>query len=83
MTIICFNMQIGTDSSIFKLIIQYALVAVVALGNLVEVITGYSLFCYLFDLVFLYNINHIFLCIFVSVKKSFTPNLVVELLIIL
>ena len=83
MTIICFNMQIGTDIFIFKLIIQYALATVVALGNLVEVITGYYLFSYLFDLVFLYDINHIFLCIFVSLKKSFTPNLVVESLIIL
>ena len=34
-------MQVGIDISIFKLIIQYALAAVVALGNLVEVITGY------------------------------------------
>ena len=34
-------MQVGIDISIFKLIIQYALVVVVALGNLVEVITGY------------------------------------------
>ena len=34
-------MQVGIDISIFKLIIQYALAAVVALGNLVEVIIGY------------------------------------------
>ena len=34
-------MQVGIDISIFKLIIQYALAAVVALGNLVEVITRY------------------------------------------
>ena len=45
-------MQVGIDISIFKLIIQYALAAVVALGNLVDVITGYWQHQFLFFLFF-------------------------------
>ena len=33
MTITCFTMQVGIDTSIFKLIIQFALAAVGSLGN--------------------------------------------------
>lgn len=60
MTRTCFSMQVGIDISIFKLITEFDLAAEGSLGNLVEVITGYCLFCYLFDLDFLYNSSHIF-----------------------
>ena len=48
-------MQVGIDISIFKLIIQYALAAVVALGNLVDVITGYWQHQFLFFLFFFFK----------------------------